>query len=83
VNQAFDVNVVEHDKNSECDDRADGAAETLTHSLTHVVTLEPGLHVARRFIGSAFGVRTMHPELQPISRLIALAAQRRLDGAMH
>ena len=53
MHQPFDVEAVELDEEAEARHRADGAAELLAEVLAHVAALEPGLDVARGFVGAA------------------------------
>src|SRR3990172_5560951 len=83
VHQPFHKYVVERDKNSECDRRADGAGKRFAHPVAHEVTLEPRIDVARRLVGAPFRLRAMRAEFLPAAGRVVLATQHGLDCAMH
>src|ERR1019366_9496425 len=83
VHQSLDENVVERDENTKRDRRADAAGERFAHPVAHEVTLEPGLDIPRRLVGAPLRQRAMRAELLPAAGLVALAAQHRLNRAMH
>jgi len=45
VHEPFNVEIVEHDEDTERHDRTDSAAVDLADTLPHVVALQPGLDV--------------------------------------
>ena len=52
--------------------------------VAHVEAFEPRFDVTRGIVGTALGHGAMHTQLRPLElRLVLLAFQHRLDGAMH
>src|SRR6185503_3570878 len=83
VHQPLDVDVVERYEYPEGSDAACAAVEGLSDAVLHVVALEPGGNVARRLVGAPLGGGAVRAQLAPVSRLVAAAVERRLDGTMH
>jgi hypothetical protein len=83
VHEAVDVELVEGHEEAEVRDAGNGAVELVAHVVLHVVALEPGLDVARRLVGAPLRFRAVDADRMQVSRLVALARQHRLDGAVH
>src|SRR5476649_837510 len=67
MHQAFDVDVVQRDEYAEAGDSADRSRKLLADAVLHVIALEPGLDIARCFVGAALGHGAMRAEFFPVA----------------
>ena len=83
MHKAFDVYLVERDKNTKTGHAADGSREFLAEAVLHVVALQPRIDIAGSLVGAAFGRGTLHPQLIPgLLGVVRGSREERLDGAV-
>src|SRR5471030_1290230 len=83
MHHAFDMDVVQRNEYAETGDGADRSRKLLADAVPHVIALEPGLDIARRFVGAALGHGAMRAQLLPVALTVAFPRERGFDGAMH
>ena len=82
VHHAFNVDVVQRNKNAKIRHAADFAREHFAHFVAHIVGFQPVFHITAGIVGAAFAMRRMRAERLPVG-LVLCARQHGFDGAVH
>ncbi|EKE16686.1 MAG: hypothetical protein ACD_10C00851G0001 [uncultured bacterium] len=84
MNQTFDINRIECNKNTKPGHCRNGAIEHFADALLHEIAFQPVLDIARRLVSPPFGARTMQADIIPTAnRSVFLTGQHRLDRTVH
>ena len=84
MDQTFDINRIERDKNTKAGHRRNGPIENFANPLLHEVALQPVFDIPRRFVSPSLGARALQTDVVPTAnRRVLFTRKHRLDGAMH
>ena len=72
VQQAFDIQVVQLDKNAEVRHGRNHAGESVSNAILQKFAFEPCIHLTRRIIGTSLGHRALLTQRQHAGHIIGV-----------